>query len=162
MFIRDFTQNDYPAVKNIYQQGIDTGNATFQLTAKSWDEWNNTMLSHSRIVVEENDNVLGWAGLSAVSSRVVYSGVAEVAIYVATNAQGRGVGQKLLSHLITESERNNIWTLQASIFPENIGSIKLHENNGFRQLGVREKLGKLNDVWRDVTFMEKRSSIVGV
>ena len=162
MFIRDFEQNDYTAVKNIYQQGIDTGNATFQLTVKSWDEWNNSMLSHTRLVAEENDNVLGWAGLSAVSSRVVYSGVAEVAIYVATNAQGRGVGQKLLSHLITESERNNIWTLQASIFPENIGSIKLHENNGFRQLGVREKLGKLNDVWRDVTFMERRSKIIGI
>ena len=85
-----------------------------------------------------------------------------MAIYVATNAQGRGVGQKLLSHLITESEKNNIWTLQASIFPENISSIKLHENNGFHQLGTREKLGKLNDVWRDVAFMERRSKIIGI
>ena len=162
MFIRTFEQTDYPFVKVIYQQGIDTGNATFQMTAKSWDEWNNSMLSHSRIVAVEGDNVLGWAALSPISSREVYSGVAEVSVYVAASAQGKGVGQKLLSHLIVESENNNIWTLQAAIFPENIGSLTLHQNNGFRQLGIREKLGKMNDVWRDVVLIERRSKVVGV
>ncbi len=162
MFIRKFAQTDYPFVKIIYQQGIDTGNATFQVTAKNWDEWNDSMLEHSRIVAVENDNILGWAALSPISSREVYSGVAEVSVYVSVSAQGKGIGQKLLSHLIVESERNNIWMLQAAIFPENISSIKLHENNNFRQLGVREKLGKMNEVWRDVVLMERRSKIVGI
>lgn len=162
MFIRKFHHTDYPYVKEIYQQGIDTGDATFQLTAKHWDEWNNSMLEHSRIVAVENNNVLGWAALSPISNRQVYSGVAEVSVYVAISAQGKGIGQKLLSHLIVESENNNIWMLQAAIFPENISSIKLHENNSFRQLGVREKLGKMNDIWRDVLLMERRSKIVGI
>lgn len=120
------------------------------------------MLEHSRIVAVEHDNVLGWAALSPISSREVYSGVAEVSVYVAASAQGKGIGQKLLSHLILESEKNNVWMLQAAIFPENISSIKLHENNDFRQLGVREKLGKMNDIWRDVVLMERRSKIVGI
>ncbi len=162
MFIRKFEPTDYPFVKIIYQQGIDTGNATFQPTAKSWDEWDNSMLNHSRIVAVENDEILGWAALSPISSREVYSGVAEVSVYVADSAQGKGVGRKLLSHLIIESESNNIWTLQAGIFPENICSLRLHENNGFHQLGVRKKLGKMNNVWRDVVLIERRSKVVGV
>lgn len=162
MFIRKFDPSDYPFVKIIYQQGIDTGNATFQLTAKSWDEWNNSMLNHSRIVAIENDNILGWAALSPISSREVYSGVAEVSVYVAASAQGKGVGQKLLSNVIVESENNNIWMLQAGIFPENKGSLILHKNNGFRQLGIREKLGEMNNVWRDVVLIERRSKVVGV
>ena len=162
MYIRKFEFDDFSFVKAIYQQGIETGNATFQLSAKDWDEWNGSMLEHSRIVAVENDNVLGWAALSPISNREVYSGVTEVSIYVAADAQGKGIGQKLLSHLILESERNNIWMLQAAIFPENISSIKLHQNNGFRQLGTREKLGKMNDVWRDVVLLERRSKIVGV
>ena len=162
MFIRKFKQTDYPFVRTIYRQGIETGNATFQLTAKSWDEWNDSMLGHSRIVAVENDNILGWAALSAISSREVYSGVAEVSIYVEASAQGKGVGQKLLSHLIIESEKNNIWMLQAAIFPENISSLKIHENNRFRHLGVREKLGKMNGIWRDVVLIERRSKTVGI
>jgi phosphinothricin acetyltransferase len=140
--IREFNNEDFHAVKKIYQHGIDTGNATFQQTAKSWEEWNNTMLVCCRLIATENNQILGWAGLSAVSSRQVYSGVAEVSVYVAEHAQGKGVGQKLLSQLVLESENNNIWMLQAGIFPENIGSIALHKKNGFRQLGIREKIGK--------------------
>ncbi|MGS0496554.1 N-acetyltransferase family protein [Pseudoalteromonas mariniglutinosa] len=162
MLIRTFEQTDYPCVKTIYQQGIDTGNATFQLTAKSWDEWNTSMHSHSRLVAVENNKVIGWAAISPISNREVYSGVAEVSVYVGLEAQGKGVGQKLLSHLVLESELNNIWMLQAAIFPENISSIKLHANNGFRQLGIREKLGKMNDTWRDVVLMERRSKFVGI
>lgn len=162
MLIRKFHQADYSTVKDIYQQGIDTGDATFQDTAKSWSEWNNAMLDHSRIVAIEGDSILGWAALSPISSREVYSGVAEVSIYVAMSAQGKGVGQKLLARLIVESESNNIWMLQAAIFPENTGSLHLHMGNGFRQLGVREKLGKMNGVWRDVVLIERRSKAVGV
>lgn len=162
MVVREFDKADYPVVKTIYQQGIDTGNATFQLTAKTWAEWDASMLNHSRLVAEENGRVLGWAALSPISSRAVYSGVAEVSAYVAEGAHGRGVGQQLLSKLVCESEANDIWMLQAAIFPENVGSIKLHANNGFRQLGVREKLGQMNGVWRNVVFMERRSKVTGV
>ena len=162
MIIRAFDKADYPSVQSIYKQGIDTGNATFQQVTKSWDEWNNSMLSHSRIVAVDNNYILGWAALSAISTREVYSGVAEVSVYVALDAQGKGIGQKLLSNLISDSERNNIWMLQAAIFPENKGSLKLHKNNNFRQLGIREKLGKMNNVWRDVVLIERRSKVVGV
>lgn len=162
MIIRNFDQNDFLAVQYIYQQGIDTGNATFQEKAKSWEEWNNSMLDSCRLVALENNRVVGWAGLSLVSSREVYSGVAEVSIYVAEQAQGKGIGQKLLAQLISESESNDIWMLQAGIFPENKSSIRLHEKNGFRQLGIREKLGKMHGVWRDVVLMERRSYVVGV
>ena len=162
MKIRKFSKEYFPEVKNIYQQGIDTGNATFQNAAKSWEEWNKSMLVNCRIIATENNKILGWAGLSAVSSREVYSGVAEVSVYVAEHAQGKGVGNKLLAQLITESENNNVWMLQAGIFPENTGSIKLHKNNGFRQLGIRENIGKMNGVWRDSVLLERRSKIVGI
>ena len=161
MKIREFKKDDFPAVKDIYQQGIDTGNATFQQTAKNWQEWDNSMLNCCRLIATENNRISGWAALSPVSSREVYSGVAEVSVYVAKHAQGNGVGQKLLAQLIITSERNNIWMLQAGIFPENIGSIALHKKNGFRQLGIREKIRKMNGVWRDSVFMERRSQIVG-
>ncbi|CAM3702708.1 MULTISPECIES: GNAT family N-acetyltransferase [Pseudoalteromonas] len=162
MFIRKFTQLDYPAVKEIYQQGIDTGNATFQLISKTWDEWHNSMHDHSRLVAEDNGHVCGWAALSPVSNRDVYSGIAEVSVYVSKAAQGKGIGHKLLAQLIVESEKNNIWTLQAAIFPENLASIQLHLNNNFRRLGIREKLGKMHDTWRDVVLLERRSQIIGI
>ena len=146
----------------IYQQGIDTGNATFQQTAKSWEEWDSSMLVTCRIVLTDNNEVLGWAALSPISTREVYSGVAEVSIYVSEKSQGMGVGQKLLAQLIVESENHNIWMLQGAIFPENVGSIALHKKNGFRQLGIREKLGKMHGVWRNVVLMERRSKITGV
>ena len=120
------------------------------------------MLNCCRLVAVEDEKVLGWAGLSAVSSREVYSGVAEVSVYVANQAQGKGLGHALLCALINESESNGIWMLQASIFPENTNSIALHARNGFRQVGNREKLGKLNGVWRNVILMERRSAIVGL
>lgn len=162
MFIRNFDKKDFSAVKEIYQQGIDTGNATFQTEAKNWDEWNRSMLINCRIVATEKNNILGWASLSPVSSREVYSGVAEVSVYVSKEAQGKGVGNRLLSELISASERHNIWMLQAGIFPENFGSLALHKNNGFRQLGLREKLGQMHGVWRDVILIERRSKLIGL
>jgi len=162
VIIRKFDKKDFSAVKNIYQQGIDTGNATFQQTAKNWEDWDSSMLVNCRLVATENNHVLGWAGLSPVSSREVYSGVAEVSVYVAEQAQGRGFGQQLLSQLIVASENHNIWMLQAGIFPENVGSIALHQKNDFRQLGVRRNLGKMKGEWRDVVLMERRSKIVGI
>ena len=162
VYIRNFEQNDFDSVKDIYQQGIDTGNATFETQAKEWDEWNNSMLQVCRLVAVEDDRVVGWAALSPVSSRCVYAGVAEVTVYVAGEARGKGVGEALLSRLVEESEKEGFWTLQAGIFPENESSIALHQKNGFRILGLREKLGKMGEKWRDVVLLERRSKVVGV
>ena len=152
----------WKAVKEIYEEGIATGNATFQLSAPNWEEWNNSHLQHSRIVAKEDNNVLGWAALTPVSGRCVYAGVAEVSVYVSDKARGKGVGKQLLQKLIEESEANNIWTLQAGIFPENIPSIKIHEACGFRIFGTRERIGKMNGVWRDNLQLERRSKTVGI
>ncbi len=161
-YIRNFEENDFGSVKDIYQQGIDTGNATFEAQVKEWDEWNNSMLKACRLVAVENDQIVGWAALSPVSSRRVYAGVAEVSVYVASEVRNKGVGQALLSKLIEESEKEGFWTLQAGIFPENEGSIALHQKNGFRTVGLREKLGKMDEKWRDVVLLERRSNLVGV
>jgi phosphinothricin acetyltransferase len=153
--------SDWEAVKEIYEEGIATGNATFQQSAPTWHEWNSTHLQHSRIVAKDN-NVLGWAALTPVSGRCVYAGVAEVSVYVSDKARGKGLGKQLLQKLVDESEANNIWTLQAGIFPENIASIKIHEACGFRILGKRERIGKMNGIWRDTVLLERRSETVGI
>jgi L-amino acid N-acyltransferase YncA len=162
IFIRSFTQSDFDSVREIYQQGIDTGNATFETRAKEWDEWNNLMLEVCRLIAVENERVVGWAALSPVSNRCVYAGVAEVSVYVASEARGKGVGQALLSKLVEDSEKEGFWTLQAGIFPENESSIALHQKNGFRILGLQEKLGKMGEKWRDVVLLERRSKVVGI
>jgi phosphinothricin acetyltransferase len=153
---------DWEAVKQIYEEGIATGNATFQQQAPNWEEWNNDHLSHSRIIAKEDGTILGWAALTGISGRCVYAGVAEVSVYVSDKARGKGVGKKLLQKLIEESEANNIWTLQAGIFPENIASIKIHNASGFRTLGVRERIGQMNGIWRDTVLMERRSKTIGI
>ena len=154
--------SDWEAVKEIYEEGIVTGNATFQQSAPTWEEWNNSHLQHSRIVAKEDNNILGWAALTPVSGRCVYAGVAEVSVYVTDKARGKGLGKQLLQKLIEESEANGIWTLQAGIFPENRASIKIHEACGFRILGTRERIGKMNGAWRDTILMERRSETVGL
>ncbi len=150
------------AVKTIYEEGIATGNATFQTAAPGWQEWDNAHLKTCRIIAAENDEVLGWAALTAVSSRCVYAGVAEVSVYVAANARGKNVGSLLLQALINESEINGIWTLQAGIFPENKASISIHEKNGFRVVGYRERIGKMGNTWRDTVSVERRSNKIGM
>ena len=152
----------WEAVKEIYEEGIATGNATFQQSAPTWEEWNSSHLQHSRIVAKEDNSVLGWAALTPVSGRCVYAGVAEVSVYVSDKARGKGLGKQLLQKLIEESEANGIWTLQAGIFPENTPSIKIHEACGFRIFGTRERIGKMNDVWRDNLVLERRSKTVGI
>lgn len=145
----------------IYQQGIDTKQATFQEKAKSWEAWDSSTLPHCRLVALRAGQVAGWAALSPVSSRPVYAGVAEVSVYVGLAHRRQGVGKSLLTALITASEAAGIWTLQAGIFPENGASIKLHQQCGFREVGVREKLGQLAGTWRDVLLLERRSQIIG-
>jgi len=148
---RIMVADDWPDVRAIYEDGIATGHATFQMASPSWDSWDAGHVESCRLVAEENGAVLGWAALSRVSSRPVYAGVAEVSVYVAAKARGRGVGRLLLTELVRESERNGIWTLQAGIFPENKASIALHERCGFRIVGTREKLGQMRGTWRDVS-----------
>ena len=160
--IRPFVKSDFPSVKDIYQQGIDSGDATFQEQAKDYDDWNESLLPNCRLVAENNRQIIGWAALSSASNRCVYSGIAEVSVYVSSNSQGSGVGNSLLDALIKASEEQGIWTLQAGIFPENKASIHIHSKNGFKVLGIREKLGQMNGIWRDIVFMERRSKVVGL
>ena len=162
MFTRPLLPEDYPAVKVIYEQGIATGNATFQLTSPSWEDWNHQHLMKGRLIAEsETGEILGWAALTPVSGRCVYAGVAEVSVYIRADARGNGIGKQLLEALIHESEKENLWTLQAGVFPENIASLKIHEQCGFRKVGYREKIGKMHGVWRDTVLLERRSNLVG-
>lgn len=149
-------------MKQIYESGIATGMATFETIVPSWEKWNNEHLVFGRLVAIDNNQVAGWAALSPVSGRCVYGGVAEVSVYVADNHKGKGIGKLLLQNLITESENNGIWTLQAGVFTDNIASVKLHEKVGFRVIGHREKIGKLKGSWKDNYILEKRSKIVGI
>ena len=155
------TAADWGRVRQIYLEGIATGNATFATEAPSWEQWDASHRQDCRLVAKQGDELLGWAALSPVSSRCVYAGVAEVSVYVGVNARSRGVGRLLLSALVEHSERAGLWTLQAGIFPENVASIELHKKLGFRVVGVREKLGCMNGRWRDVALLERRSAIAG-
>ena len=164
----------WPAVREIYREGIATGNATFETELPDWEKWDSNHRKDCRLLALEPTGdgdllirfdkgpILGWAALSRVSNRNVYSGVAEVSVYVSAAARGRGVGKALLQALVHESELCGIWTLQAGIFQENVVSIALHKSCGFREVGVRRRIGKLGEVWRDVLLLERRSSKVGV
>lgn len=162
MTIADITETHYPAIKDIYLQGIATGHATFQTNAPGWQDWDKSHLVHSRFIAIENGTITGWAALSPVSGRCVYAGVAEVSIYIHEKHRGKRMGKQLMQALINSSEKNNIWTLQAGIFPENKASIALHHNNGFRTIGIREKVGNMNGTWRDTVLLERRSKITGI
>jgi L-amino acid N-acyltransferase YncA len=153
---------DWSRVEAIYAEGIATGNATLETTVPVYDAWDAAHLPHSRFVAELGGEVCGWSALSPVSGRCVYGGVAEVSVYVAEDARGRGVGKALLQALIAGSEQNGVWTLQAGILAENGGSINLHERCGFRVVGRRERLGQLHGRWRDIMLLERRSTTVGV
>lgn len=160
--IESMQARDWEAVRAIYQDGIATGQASFEAEAPSWEEWDSHHWPDCRLMARQAEEVVGWAALSPVSSRCVYGGVAEVSIYVAASARGQGIGTHLLRALVEESEGAGIWTLQAGIFPENVTSITLHKRCGFRTVGRRERLGRMNGIWRDVILMERRSKVVGI
>ena len=160
--IKPMGREHWPEVLRIYLEGIATGNATFEVEAPSWEKWDGSHLPNCRLIAQEESKILGWAALSPVSSRRVYAGVVEVSAYVAEAARGKGIGKSLLSALIESSEDCGVWTLQAGIFPENAASVTLHKSLGFREVGRRERIGKMGDAWRDVVLLERRSAKVGI
>ena len=155
------SEQNFPEVAKIYGEGLLTGTATFETTIPTWEKWDSGHLPFGRILAVEDNNYLGWASLSPVSSRCVYGGVAEVSVYVSEKARGKGVGEFLLKNLIEISEANNIWTLQSGIFRENLASHKLHMKCGFREIGYKEIVGQLRGVWKDNVLLVRRSKIVG-
>ena len=160
--IEEMRPSDWPRVREIYLEGIAGGEATFEIEAPSWETWDVNHLPLARFVAADAGKVVGWAALSPVSSRRAYAGVAETSVYVESETRGTGVGRLLLEALIAASEQNGIWTLQAVMFPQNIPSLVLHQGCGFLEVGRRERIGKLNGVWRDTILLERRSAQVGV
>jgi L-amino acid N-acyltransferase YncA len=160
MELRQMTPDDWPAVCEIYEQGIAGRNATFETEAPDWDAWNRSQLDDHRLVAVEDGRVVGWVVVHAVSPRPCYSGVVEHSVYVDADAQGKGIGRALLERLIADTEKAGIWTIQTGIFPENEASVALHLKCGFRVVGTQERLGQLDGVWRDVLVVERRSEEV--
>jgi L-amino acid N-acyltransferase YncA len=169
--IEEMLPEHWAEVAQIYAEGMATGNATFQTEVPNWTTWDGDHLPYGRLIARktgkkdvytEGSSILGWAALTAVSGRCVYAGVAELSVYVAASARGQGVGKLLMNNLIKDAEINGLWTLQAGIFPENLGSVQLHLKSGFRQIGYREKVGKMDGIWRNTLLFERRSLVVGV
>jgi phosphinothricin acetyltransferase len=159
--IRKIEQSDAIAVLDIYQQGLDTGEASFETSAPDWGTWIKKYHPFCRLLEEQQDQVLGWAALTPVSPRDCYRGVAEVSIYVASDHLGKGVGNTLMAALVAASEENGIWSLYASIFPENKATLRLHLRHGFRQVGVRERIAQQHGRWRNTMILERRSTSIG-
>ncbi len=161
MAIRAMVPGDWPEVARIYGEGIATGTATFEQEVPSWAAWDSGHLGHSRWVAAAGEGLAGWAALSPVSRRTCYAGVAEISIYVSAHARGQRVGGRLLAALVESADAAGIWTLQAGIFAENTASVRLHESCGFRFVGRRERIARLEGIWRDTLLFERRSSAIG-
>lgn len=159
LFIRKMEQKDLLEVLKIYQEGINTGMATFETNVPSEQVWNEKHHATLRFVAEEHNKVVGWIAISPVSTRIVYSGVGEVSIYILSDSKGKGIASKLFEILIEESEKAGFWTLQSSIFAINTSSIQLHKKMGFRIVGTREKIAQLHGKWHDTVIMEKRNRL---
>lgn len=160
--IDNIKKSDWQQVSDIYLAGVKTELATFQSDLPTWEEWDQGHIATCRFVAREGEQILGWVALSSVSSRCVYAGIAEVSIYIREDQWGRGVGSSLLNHLINKSEEEGFWTLQSGIIRDNISSRMLHTKCGFREIGYRERPGKMNNgIWHDVILMERRSDKVG-
>jgi L-amino acid N-acyltransferase YncA len=160
--IAPLESEDWDQVSEIYREGIQSGNATFETAAPTWERWNAAHLPTGRLVARVGGRIAGWAALSPVSDRCVYAGVAEVSIYVSADTRGQGVGKALLAAVVAAAERDGIWTLQSGTFPENAASIALQKACGFREVGRRERLGKMGGRWRDVILLERRSRVAGI
>ncbi|MFB5086971.1 GNAT family N-acetyltransferase [Psychrobacillus sp. PGGUH221] len=163
IMIRNAKKEDWAEIKYIYEAGISTGFATFETKAPAiYEQWVLKAHPECTLIAQNENKVLGWCKITTISDRLAYAGVGEVSVYVHPNAQGMGVGNFLLKNLITVSEEQGYWTLQVSIFRENNCSVYLHKKNGFREVGIREKIGKLNGIWRDNVLLERRSNLVGL
>lgn len=160
--IEPMSDDDWPSVRAIYLEGVMTGQATFETEAPSWERWNAGHLAACRLVARDGWQVAAWAALSAVSTRRVYAGIAEVSVYVGAKFRGQGIGRALLEALIAASEQHGIWTLQSVVFPENQASVRLHQRCGFREVGRRERIAKRDGVWRDTVMLERRSRVAGI
>ena len=156
MLVRPLEPGDYPAVAAVFAEGIETGLATFETEVPSWEAWNAAHLPAHRFVAELDGEVAGWTAVVPYSRRAVYRGVGEESVYVAERARGRGVGRALLEAVVESARADGLWTLQAGIFPDNAASLELHRALGFREVGVRERIGQLDGVWRDVVLLELR------
>lgn len=154
--VRALQPSDYPAIAAIFAEGIATGVATFETEVPSWEDWDAAHLRAHRLVAEFADEVVGWVAVVPYSRRPVYRGVGEESVYVAERARGRGVGRALLAAVIESARAGGLWTLQAGIFPDNAASLELHRRLGFREVGVRERMGRLDGAWRDVVLLELR------
>lgn len=162
MNIESIDKNNFHHVLRIYQEGIDTGIATFETKPPSWEYWDANHCTFARIIAVKDSTYFGWTAISHVSKRQVYRGVAEVSIYISAMARRQGVGSFLLERLIMESEQHDIYSLQSSIFPQNEGSIHLHSKHGFRTIGYKSRIAKLHGDWYDNVLMERRSNLVGL
>ena len=160
--IRNLEDSDAQAVLEIYRQGLDSGEASFETEPPAWDAWKRKYLPFCRLAWEENGELLAWAALAPVSARDCYRGVAEVSIYVAEGQRGRGIGDRLMSGLVEASESKGIWSLYSSIFPENSATRRLHLRHGFREVGIRERIARHNGRWRDTLILERLSKTVGI
>ena len=158
--IRDLRPGDWPEVAEIFEAGIRTRSATFETVVPAWEEWDPAHLPGHRLVAVEEGAVVGWAALAPASTRACYAGVAEASVYVARERQGRGVGRALLERLVRDAEAAGLWTIQTSVFPENRASLALHLRCGFRVVGVRERIARLDGVWRDTLLLERRDRAV--
>jgi len=158
--VRDLRPGDWAEVAHIYAEGIATGNATFETEVPSWAAWDAAHLAEHRFLAERDGRVIGWIALSPASRRPCYAGVAEISVYVAEAARGNGVGTELLAAVVASAERDGLWTLQTSVFPENEPSLALLRRFGFRTVGTRERIGQLHGVWRDTVLVERRSEVV--
>jgi L-amino acid N-acyltransferase YncA len=161
MLIRPMTPADANPVLRIYQAGLDTGNASFETTAPTWPAFDAARLAeHRHVATDGNGTVLGWIAVSPTSARPVYAGVVEHSVYIDPAARGRGVARRLLDALIGSTEKAGIWTVQSSVFPENVTSLALHHKVGFRVVGTRERVGRHHGTWRDVVLIERRSTLI--
>jgi phosphinothricin acetyltransferase len=162
-YIDSMKSSDWEQVKTIYLEGIKTGIATFQTEAPAWENWDKGHLNVCRLVARSGNNILGWAALSPTSSRDCYRGVVEVSLYIGKKYQGQGIGKDILTNLVKQSEQNGFWSLYSAIIKENNASIAIHKKCGFREIGLKEKVAKMNNgVWHDVVLMERRSKIAGI
>lgn len=160
--VRSIDVSNFHEVQTIYQHGLDTRNATFETNIPTWEKWDASHLTHSRIGIYYQDKMVGWGSLTKVSDRCVYEGVAEISVYIHKDFWGRGIGTIVMNQLIEESERNGIWSLMSGVFPENESSIQLHLKHNFRIIGTRERIAKLDNQWRNTVLLQRRSDVVGV